>query len=79
MTNKHSWVPPEANDGLEGHLFAHNAVRSSRQFLQDNPEGGKKTLPKITEWSASIDHVYNYPGDMKLYQGSPAPKGRRAK
>lgn len=72
---KHVWKAPSTST-VEGELFAHDAVKSSRQFLQANPEGGKKTFPKITEWKGAIDHVYNYPGDMKLYQGAPEPKGR---
>jgi hypothetical protein len=72
---KHVWKAP--TEGLEGHLFAHNAVRSSRQFLQANSEG-KKSFPTMAAWNGAIDNVYANPGDLKLYQGAPAPKGRRA-
>ena len=75
---KHERIPPKANEGVEGYLFAHRVVKASRQFLQANPEGGK-TLPTFHQIRAAADHLSNYPGDIPLFEGAPAPKGKHAK
>jgi hypothetical protein len=75
---KHAWTPPEPTEGAEGFLFAHRVVKASRQFLQANPEG-KKTYPPLRAWNSAMDHLHQYPGDIPLFEGQPAPKGRRAK
>ena len=75
---KHEWVPPKANDGVEGYLFAHRVVKASRQFLQANPEGGK-SLPTFHQIMAGADHLTQYPGDIPLFEGKPAPKGKYGK
>lgn len=62
----------------ESWTFAAAATKASRKFLQGNPEGGK-TIPSLKSWNAAIEHLYNAPGDMKLFEGQPAPKGRHGK
>jgi hypothetical protein len=75
---KHDWIPPKANDGVEGYLFAHRVVKASRQFLQANPEGGK-SFPTFHQIMAGADHLTQYPGDIPLFEGKPAPKGKYGK
>jgi len=72
---KRSWRPENA---MEGELLAHRAVKASRQFLQGNPEG-RKSIPSMSAWNAAADHAEAYPGDIPMYEGQPAPKGKRAK
>lgn len=79
LSSKQKSKQPPAINTLEGHLFASAATKAARKFLQANPEGGKKTLPKLNEWNAAIDHLYTYPGDMKTFEGLPQPKGKHAK
>jgi hypothetical protein len=71
---KHGWTPPQPNDGVEGHLYAHRAVKASRQFLQANPEGGR-SLPRPDAWNAAADHLYKYPGDLPLFEGTKGSEG----
>lgn len=77
---KHAWQAPEPNEGIEGHLFAHRAVKASRQFLQANPEG-KKQYPPIKAIMAGVDHLYSAPGDIPLFEGNKtgSERGKHAK
>lgn len=75
--------PPKPTT-LEGHLFAHAAVKASRKFLQGNPEtplaeGQRPPYPPLRALNAAIDHLYEYPGDIKTFEGKPNPKGRHGK
>ena len=73
---KHDYVPPKYNEGPHGEFFAHRVVRASRQFLQRNPEGGKKTRPSLKAVMAGADHLQKYSGDLPLFEGLPEPKGK---
>lgn len=75
---RHEAVPPKITDGAEGYLFAHRVVRASRQFLQANPEAGK-SLPTFHQIMAGADHLTQYPGDIPLFEGAPAPKSKHGK
>lgn len=71
--------PPKANT-LDGYLFASASAKATRKFLQSNSESGStKSSASLREIAAGAEHLYKYPGDMKLFEGQPAPKGRRAK
>lgn len=70
--------PAPRGDNPESWLFAKAATTAARKWLQANPEGGEKTIPRLTEWNAAIEHLYQAPGDMKTFEGQPQPKGRHA-
>jgi hypothetical protein len=63
----------------ESWLFAKAATTASRKFLMGNPESGHKSRPRLKVWNAAIDHLYQYPGDIKTFEGAPDPKGKHAK
>lgn len=75
---RHEAVPPKVTDGVEGYVFGHRVVRASRQFQQANPEG-TKSLPTFHQIMAGADHLTKYPGDIPLFEGAPAPKGKHGK
>jgi len=72
-------TPPKANT-LDGYLFASASAKATRKFLQSNPEpGSTKSSASLRDIAAGAEHLYNYPGDMKLFEGRPAPRGKHAK
>jgi hypothetical protein len=71
---KHGWTPPQPNDGVEGYLYAHRAIKASRQFLRANPEAGR-SLPRFNQVMAATDHIYKYPGDLPLFEGTKGDEG----
>jgi hypothetical protein len=62
----------------ESWLFAKAATTASRKFLQGNPENGK-SIPPLKTWNAAIAHLYQYPGDIKTFEGAPDSKGKHGK
>lgn len=76
MSREQKIKPAPRGESPESWTFAKAATTAARKFLQGNPEDGKKTLPRLDAWNAAIDHLYNYPGDMKTFEGQPQPKGR---
>lgn len=79
-----------AKNTAEGTIFDSAAGQATMKYLQSNPEQPAKPKteqirekyqdPKFHKMlKAGVEHLRNYPGDMKLFEGKPAPKGKHAK
>lgn len=78
-----------AKNTVEGAIFDSAAGQATMKYLQSNPEQSKPKADMIREkyhdpkfhkmLRAGVEHLRQYPGDMKLFEGKPAPKGKHAK
>lgn len=81
--------PAPARGTAEGAIFDSAAGHATMKYLQGNPEQPAKSKadmvrekyhdPKFHKMlRAGVEHLRQYPGDMKLFEGKPAPKGKHA-
>ena len=79
-----------AKNTAEGAIFDSSAGQATMKYLQSNPEQPNRTQserirekyhdPKFHRMlRAGVRHLREYPGDMKLFEGKPAPKGKHRK
>ena len=65
---------------VESYLYSRAAVKAARKYLTSNTApGDEASKPSRAATHAAAMHLYDYPGDFKLFEGQPAPKGKRAK
>ncbi len=75
-----------AKGTAEGAVFDSAAGMASIKFLQGNSSDKKTDQirekyqdPKFHKMMrAGVEHLRQYPGDMPLFEGKPAPKGKHA-
>ena len=73
-------VQPPAPGSVESYLYSRSATQAARKFLNSNTApGDEASKPSRATRVAAALHLYDNPGDFKLFEGQPAPKGKRAK